>query len=107
MQLHLDLAYHGFQLGQRYGAFFAGFEHPAQQLIMAECLAGAILFDDHHRGGFHDLIGGKALAALQALPSAADAFPFIGGAGIDNLAFGITAERTFHAGFLLISFFIL
>ena len=25
LQLHLDLAYHGFQLGQRYGAFFAGF----------------------------------------------------------------------------------
>ena len=36
------------------------------------------------------------IAAGKALPSAADAGIFIGGAGIDDLALGMTAKRTLH-----------
>ena len=69
---------------------------------MAERLAGTIFFNHHHRGRFHHLIGGKALAALQAFPPAADSFPLIGRAGIDDLAFGKTAKRAFHSGLFLL-----
>ena len=44
----------------------------------------------------YNLIGGESFRAAHALTSSAYAFAFIGGAGVYDLAFGVTAKWTFH-----------
>ena len=96
MQVLLDLLADALELVERHGALLAGADHAAQDLAPVEALAAAVLLDDDHRQALHRFIGGEALFARQALAAAADAAALLRRAGVDDLAFLVTAVGAFH-----------
>ena len=96
LEILLDLVGHPLQLRHGDRPLLAGPEHTPQHLVPVEALPAPVLFNDHQGQRLHHLVGGKALFAPQAFPPAADALPFIGGAGIDNLALREAAVGAFH-----------
>ena len=98
-QLLLNAVHGGIQLGVADGALLAGAQHAVQQLLAVKDLAGAILLHDHQRDRLNDLVGGKALFAVQALAAAADLFTVLRRAGVDDLGVNFTAIGAFHIGF--------
>ena len=64
-------------------------------------LAVIILFNHKQLRHFHLLIGGKAAAAVDALPAAAYAAALLRRAGIDNAAVRAIAELALHGAALL------
>ena len=90
-----------FQLACRNGAFFAGAEQAAEDLLAVESLAAAV-FLDHHVGDFVDaLVGGEAAVAALALAAAADGVGLLAFARVDDAILPETAIGTFHATWIL------
>ena len=65
-------------------------------LDLVKALAGAVPLDDHKRHPLDDLIGGKALLAVETFPPAADGGTVLRRARVDDRAVGIAAKRAFH-----------
>jgi hypothetical protein len=64
--------------------------------LAVELFAPAVFLDHHVRDFVDALVGGEALAALQALAAAADRFRLFALARVDYLVIRKTAKRTFH-----------
>ena len=91
LQVLLDLLADALELVERHRTLLAGADHTAQDLAPVEALAAAVLLDDDHRQALHRFIGGEALFARQA-----DAAALLRRAGVDDLAFLVTAVGAFH-----------
>ena len=95
-QLLLDVIDDLFQLHQRNRAFLARLHQTIEQLLLVVRLPRAIALDQHKRHALHRLVGGEALGAGKALAAAADAAALLRRAGVDDLAFLVTAVGAFH-----------
>ncbi len=86
----------GFELAGGDGAFFAGAEQAAQDLLPVEALAAAVFFHDHV-GDFVDaLVGGEAAIAALALAAAADGVGLFALARVDDAVLPEAAIGTLH-----------
>ena len=100
LQLALDFRSDLLHLSCRDGAFIAGFDDARKQFAFVKHLTGSILFDDDQGQTFHHLIGGKSFLTGNTFASAANAAASLCGAGIDDYALRISANRTLHGLYL-------
>ena len=96
MKLGLDFGGEIFHLLHGDRAFITGFHDAGEQLRFVENLAGIVLFYDDERQTFDHLIGGETILTGQTFSSAAYAGTLFCRAGIDHLAFGVSADGTFQ-----------
>ena len=97
-QLLLNTVDRSVKLGIADRTFFTGAQHAVQQLLAVKHLAGAVLLYDHQRNCLNDLVGRKALFAVQALTAAANLLAVLCRAGVDDLGIHFTAIGAFHIG---------
>ena len=74
----------------------AGLEQALHHLLAVEALAPAVLLDHEVRDLVDALVGGEALAAVEALAAAADDVAFLALARVDDLVLEVGAERALH-----------
>jgi len=67
-----------------------------QYFLAIEFFPAAVFFHHHVRDFIDALVGGEALAALQALAPAADGLRFFALARVYDFIVGKSAKRTFH-----------
>src|SRR5579862_3419271 len=84
------------QFTDRHRALLAGAQQAIEHLLAIELFAAPVLLYHHVRDFVDPLVGGEALAALQALAAAPDGLGFLTLARVDYLVIGKTAKRTFH-----------
>ena len=80
----------------RHRPLLAGPQQPADQLFPVERLPAAVLLDDAEGGPLDPLVGGVALAAVQALPAAADGVRLRHVPLVDDPAARAQTVRTAH-----------
>jgi len=92
-----DAAHGLVDLLARHRALLQRLLHAGTQLALIECLAPAITLDHERHDELRGLEGREALAALQALASAANLSPLAGEARVVHLSLLVAAERAVHA----------
>ena len=96
LKRRLDFIHGLFEGFKRNGTLFAGAHKAVYKLCAVELLAGFVPLDHNYGKAFHHLIGCETLFAGKAFSPAAYAGALVGGTGIYNLAFFISAKRTSH-----------
>ena len=96
LQLSLDVVHHLLYLFDRHRTLLARAEDTGSELVAVKDLTALVALDYNYRNGLDDLMGRKALAALETLSAAADALALIGGTRINDLALFISTVGTLH-----------
>ena len=86
-----------FQLSRGDGAFFAGAEEAAEDLLAVEAFPAAVFFNDHVRDFVDALVGGAAAIALLALAATANGISFLAFARVDDAILKKSAVGALHA----------
>ena len=78
------------------GPLFAGFLQAIENFDPVEGFPPSVFFNDQRKGILRPLTRGKTLLAFEALPPPPDRLFVLAQTGINNLAFEMITERTFH-----------